>query len=81
VEAGGALSGVFQYAAELFEPDTIARMANHLEVLLQGIVAQPQTPIGQLPLISPAEKPQANRPLPSDLRSRLQQVLRKKENS
>ncbi|AGY58067.1 condensation domain-containing protein [Gloeobacter kilaueensis] len=80
VEAGGALSGVFQYAAELFDPATVARMATHLTVLLEGIVAAPQTPIAQLPLLSAAEQQPAPKRLTPDLRSRLQQALRKKES-
>ncbi|MBV9791955.1 MAG: AMP-binding protein, partial [Chloroflexi bacterium] len=39
------LSGSLQYNSDLFDAATIARMAGHFEMLLQAVVAGPNTPI------------------------------------
>jgi amino acid adenylation domain-containing protein len=54
-EVEGRLAGSLRYDADLFEPDTVRRMATHLERLLEGIAAAPETPVGRLPLLPPAE--------------------------
>jgi amino acid adenylation domain-containing protein len=46
----------FQYRSEKFERDTIARLAHHFEVMLRGIVADPETRLGDLPLLAEAER-------------------------
>ncbi|TAN46872.1 MAG: amino acid adenylation domain-containing protein, partial [Methylococcaceae bacterium] len=51
-----ALSAEFEYDLDLFEPDRIARMADHFQTLLRGIAVQQQTPIGDLPLLTDAER-------------------------
>ena len=43
------VKGSFQYNADLFEDATIARMAGHLEMLLSGIVANPDLRISMFP--------------------------------
>ncbi len=48
----------FQYRRERFEPDTIARLAHRFEVLLRGIAADPDTCLGDLPLLPEAERRQ-----------------------
>ena len=40
----------FHYDADLFEASTIQRMAGHFRRLLEGIVADPQQPLSELPL-------------------------------
>nr|WP_329607421.1 non-ribosomal peptide synthetase [Pseudomonas syringae] len=52
VEADGGLIGSLEYASDLFERATIERMAGHLQVLLEGMVADDQQAVGQLPLLS-----------------------------
>ncbi|MEM7134559.1 MAG: amino acid adenylation domain-containing protein [Chloroflexota bacterium] len=58
-EDGAGLSGVFTYATDLFDQNTIIRMANHFTVLLEGIVDG--SPLGaeqyvyQLPMLTSAE--------------------------
>jgi len=52
----GELWCSFQYRFELFEPATIQRMAAYFEVLLQGIVAQPDQPISALPLLTERDR-------------------------
>ncbi|MGX2041491.1 amino acid adenylation domain-containing protein [Methylocaldum sp. MU1018] len=46
----------FQYRSDLFEPVTIARLAHHFEILLGSIAAGPRAPLGDLPLLSEAER-------------------------
>ncbi|MEQ4341680.1 amino acid adenylation domain-containing protein, partial [Pseudomonas syringae] len=52
VEADGGLVGSLEYASDLFERATIERMAGHLQVLLEGMVADDQQAVGELPLLS-----------------------------
>ncbi|MEM9976649.1 MAG: amino acid adenylation domain-containing protein, partial [Cyanobacteria bacterium P01_D01_bin.2] len=54
-ETEAGLTGVFEYNTDLFKPDTIERLVTHFETLLGGIVAQPHTSIGRLPLLPPSE--------------------------
>jgi len=50
------LSGWFEYSTDLFHPDTINRMVGHWKTLLQGIVAHPDQPLSQLPLLTSSEE-------------------------
>lgn len=52
----GSLTGLFEYATDLFEPTMIERMASHYTRLLQGIVERPDKRIGELPLLTDAER-------------------------
>ncbi|TDX61138.1 amino acid adenylation domain-containing protein [Methylosinus sp. sav-2] len=52
---GGSIASI-EYAAALFEPATIARMADHYRRLLEGIVADPRARIGALPMLSEPER-------------------------
>jgi amino acid adenylation domain-containing protein/non-ribosomal peptide synthase protein (TIGR01720 family) len=56
VETGGALGGGIQYNADLFDAATIDRWCGHLAALLAGVAADPQTRIGELPLLAAAER-------------------------
>ena len=47
---------VWEYNTDLFDSSTIERMANHWVILLEGIVANPQARISQLPLLSEVEQ-------------------------
>ncbi|MFN6565572.1 MAG: amino acid adenylation domain-containing protein [Nostoc sp. ChiSLP01] len=49
---------MWEYATDLFAASTIKRMAGHFEVLLTAITQNPQQPIYQLPIITPAESQQ-----------------------
>ena len=49
------LLGMIEYATDLFDEATIARVASHFTVLLEGIVNQPEIPIHQLPMLTNAE--------------------------
>jgi len=54
-ESEDGLSASLVYATDLFEASTIERMARHWQRLLQGMVAQPQQPIGDLPMLGADE--------------------------
>jgi amino acid adenylation domain-containing protein len=52
------LSAAFEYRSDLFEASTIQRMAGHFLTLLAGLATQPDTRLGELPLLSRAERQQ-----------------------
>ena len=54
-EKAGQLHAAFTYASDLFEPETIERMARHWIHLLQRIVDDPQQRIGDIALLSVEE--------------------------
>lgn len=56
----GSVSASFIYAAELFEPDRVERLARHLIGILQTLAAYPQTAIGDIPLLGDKDKEQLN---------------------
>ena len=45
----------FRFSTDLFDDDTIARLATHLKILLEGIVSDPNQKISLLPLLAPSE--------------------------
>ncbi|KDB53387.1 hypothetical protein X805_09720 [Sphaerotilus natans subsp. natans DSM 6575] len=51
-----ALTPAWNWASDLFEPATIERMAGHYQRLLEGMVATPHLPVGQLPLLGESER-------------------------
>jgi amino acid adenylation domain-containing protein len=55
-EVGEHLTGFFEYSTDLFEASTIARMATHLRILLEAIVANPGERISRFPLLSASER-------------------------
>src|SRR6185295_1143016 len=58
IDAGVGLKGSLEYNTELFNAETIQRMATHLEVLLTSIVSDPAQRLSQLSLLSETEKRQ-----------------------
>jgi len=54
-EQDGQLQCYWEYATDLFNEDTILRMAGHFEVLLQAVADNPEQTIGLLPLLSERE--------------------------
>ncbi|MGZ4112950.1 MAG: condensation domain-containing protein, partial [Tumebacillaceae bacterium] len=53
---GGA--SLMEYNVDLFKPETIARVIEHFVALLESIVAHPEMPIGQLPMLTAKEREQ-----------------------
>ena len=56
--ADGGLHLQIEYDMELFKPETIQRMLVHLGQLLEGIVANPEALISELPLLTSEEREQ-----------------------
>jgi amino acid adenylation domain-containing protein len=54
-ETEGGLVGVWEYSTDLFEAATIERLGAHFETLLEGIVADPQRRLSELPLLPETE--------------------------
>ncbi|NER91290.1 non-ribosomal peptide synthetase [Moorena sp. SIO3A2] len=55
VEEDSYLVGLLKYNADLFDEQTIARMAGHFQNLLEGIVNDPQQRVTALPLMTESE--------------------------
>ncbi|MEO7261300.1 MAG: amino acid adenylation domain-containing protein [Jatrophihabitantaceae bacterium] len=55
-ERDGELELLFEYDSDLFEPTTIARMAAHYVRLLEQVSRDPHRPVGELELLSAAER-------------------------
>lgn len=56
VDAQGQVRCSFVYAQELFEPDTIERMANHYLVVLDSLAGQPQCAVEDIRLLNRIEQ-------------------------
>ncbi|HSX62924.1 MAG TPA: amino acid adenylation domain-containing protein, partial [Tahibacter sp.] len=54
-DEGDTLQTVWSYNRTLFDADAIARLSDSFGVLLQAALDAPRTPVGELPLIAPAE--------------------------
>ncbi|MDB9349015.1 non-ribosomal peptide synthetase, partial [Nodularia spumigena] len=57
-ETSQGLRCKLEYNTDIFAATTIERLAGHLETLLEAVVANPQQPISELPLLTIAEKQQ-----------------------
>lgn len=55
-QSGQHLRGWFEYNSDLFNRETIERMVEHLRVLLEAVVNNPQAKLRELPLLTPAEE-------------------------
>jgi amino acid adenylation domain-containing protein len=53
--------GHVEFAGDLFDADTIDRLIGHLETLVGGIVADPDSRVAELPLLTTAEQEQLRR--------------------
>ncbi|HSF40925.1 MAG TPA: amino acid adenylation domain-containing protein [Thermoanaerobaculia bacterium] len=52
------LAARLDFATDLFDPSTVVRMAGHLLALLEAVTADPGRRLGELPLLSEAERHQ-----------------------
>ena len=57
-EQGEELVGWLEYSTEIFEAPTITRMIAHFEMLLQGILSEPELPISAVRLLTAGEERQ-----------------------
>jgi amino acid adenylation domain-containing protein len=55
-ETENGLRGTLAYNTDLFEDATIHRLLGHFQVLLAGILADPEQKIGELPLLTAEER-------------------------
>lgn len=55
-ENGPALTGHFEYNCDLFESGFVERLANHFQILLDGVSTFPESRIWQFPLFHPDER-------------------------
>ncbi|MFJ2192252.1 amino acid adenylation domain-containing protein [Kitasatospora sp. NPDC087861] len=55
-ERDGRLGGLVEYSTALFDPETVARIAGHLTVLLEGMAADPDRLVDELPLMVEEER-------------------------
>lgn len=61
---------IFEYNTDLFDDATISRMIGHFQRLLEGIVANPEQRLGDLPLLTDTERrPSAHKAPPWRARS------------
>ncbi len=56
VETGLGWETVWSYNQELFDARTIDRLSSHFQILLAGIVANPERKLDRLPLLSSADR-------------------------
>ncbi len=54
-EHGGGLLGTVEYATDLYDAATVDRLIACFELLLSGMVEEPERRLGELPLLTPAE--------------------------
>jgi amino acid adenylation domain-containing protein len=59
MEAGTALVGSLEISRDLFDPATAERWLRHFTTLLEAAVEEPERPVSDLPLLTPAEREQA----------------------
>jgi amino acid adenylation domain-containing protein len=57
-ETEGGLIGEWEYNSDLFDRTTIRRWIGHFQRLLEAIVANPEQPVAQLPLLTESERHQ-----------------------
>ncbi|WP_405358697.1 amino acid adenylation domain-containing protein [Kitasatospora sp. NBC_00085] len=50
------LSGVLEYAEDLFDRATVEALARRWQLLLAGALAEPERPVGELPIMDGAER-------------------------
>ncbi|MEN3329818.1 MAG: hypothetical protein V7638_4625, partial [Acidobacteriota bacterium] len=58
LEGADGLKATWEYDVDLFNSARIARMVDHFQILLEGIVADPACKISALPLLTAAERDQ-----------------------
>jgi amino acid adenylation domain-containing protein len=58
IEAEDRLHCTLEYQTDLFDEPTIERMSLHFNSLLEGIIAEPETRIAELPLLTDSERHQ-----------------------
>jgi hypothetical protein len=52
----GGLRGHIEYSTELYDADTIERITSNFLTLLDGVIARPEQPLSELPMLAPRER-------------------------
>ncbi|WP_261855942.1 non-ribosomal peptide synthetase [Vibrio ruber] len=72
-ESADRIEGALNYAAALFEPETVQRYLSYWITLLEAMVRQPELPVNALPMLTDSEQQhllhhinQTHNPYPSD---------------
>ncbi|MFC4061515.1 amino acid adenylation domain-containing protein [Planomonospora corallina] len=55
-DTGAAVRALVEYPTALFDPGTVDRLLQHFLTVLQAAVERPDVPVGDLPLLSEAER-------------------------
>jgi amino acid adenylation domain-containing protein len=55
-ESAAGMMGVIEYSVDLFDEETMKRLFGHFEILLAGVVANPDERLSALPLLAESEK-------------------------
>ncbi len=55
-DLGEGIGGYLEYSTDLFEAATVERLARHYQTLLAAVVAEPDRAVGELPILTPAER-------------------------
>lgn len=55
-QTGQGLAGSFEYNSDIFDRETIERMAGHMHMLLSSVVAEPDARISEYPLMTSEER-------------------------
>lgn len=66
IHMGESAEGIWAhwfYNTDLFDAATMERMGNHYRVILEGALADPDRPIGRLPVLTPEERAQGAAPV------------------
>lgn len=55
------LKGDIEYSSDLFDRSSVERLAEHLAVLIEKLVSDPEAPLSQVPMLTPSERQQLER--------------------
>jgi non-ribosomal peptide synthetase component F len=55
-DEGGRIEGAIEYSTDLYDAETVGRMAKHYGRLLEALVAHPDRPISQAPMVTDGER-------------------------
>ncbi|HEX5707564.1 MAG TPA: condensation domain-containing protein, partial [Pyrinomonadaceae bacterium] len=55
-ESGRGIAGLFEYRSDLFNEETVRRLATHFQNLLEAVVKDPSRRLSSLPLLGPKER-------------------------
>ncbi len=56
VDTPEGLAGVLEYNTDLFDPETAERTIARLRTVLEAVAANPEVPVGDVPLLAPGER-------------------------